>query len=329
MKIQYWTEQEDKIFREHYGKMSCKDIVSRGLLPGRSVSSLSNKANELALKGGFRKITHSFDEEFWRTPNHINAYWAGEISSDGCIMENRPGSYTVQLQVSTKDLEHLKKFKDAIQFSGPIRFYSKVCSLSLAKNTSEICYVSISRGALWANDLRNIWGIIPKKTYHIVPPKVDDNILKLCFVAGYLDGDGTITADYKKGRPLIRFTSCSRVIVDWFASLFNQLFPDNLKGQGASKSTDHAATHNCHYYSVSGFRALKIVDVMSRLPVPLMDRKWKNSRILAIMEDSKKRFPEAWSRRLPIEDEIDSYVASHPPLPSVPPISNEHSPVLV
>ncbi len=307
-----WTEEEYKIFKQHYGKISCKEIYDHGLLPGRSVSSLYNKADELDLEGGFRRITHSFDQNFWKEPNPLNAYWAGVISADGCIVENRPNAFVLQLQVAIKDIDHLQRFQDAIKFTGKIRFYKKTCSLVENDTVSEMCYISVSRAALWANDLKNKWGIIPKKTFHIVPPNIEDIILKFCFLRGYLDGDGTITADYNKGYPLIRFTSCSETIVRWFETLFNEYFPDSLNGKGSSKPTNDYGNGNCYYYSVCGFRALKVVEILSRLPVPVMTRKWENPRILEIMESYKKRYPEQWARRLPIEDEIDAFLAFQP-----------------
>jgi hypothetical protein len=308
-----WTKEEDETFKSYYGKISCEEICKRGLLPGRTPSALYNRADALKFKGGNRRILHSFDEQFWRIPSHINAYWAGEIAADGCIVHGHANTYTLHLQISVDDLEHLKKFKNAIGYTGDIKFYEKACSMSKNGAISHICYVSICRAAKWRQDLQDKWGITPRKTFNIIPPSLDNNVLRLCYLCGYLDGDGTITADYQKGFPLIRFTSCSAQILEWFQRVFDSLFPNTLLGPATSKSSPGRIKTHCNYYSISGFRAMKIFDIMSRLPVPKMDRKWKNPRILAILEDYKARFPAEWAQALPIESEISNYLSSLTP----------------
>jgi hypothetical protein len=304
-----WTTEEDIAFENIYGKISCEEICKRNLLPGRTQSALHNRANRLGLKNGNRKVLYSFNEKFWDVPNPINSYWSGELSADGCLQNNCRSIFVLSLQISINDLGHLKKFKNDIEYTGPITFDSRQSNLNPLKQLN-MCKVSLSRARVLVDVLRDTWGIIPRKTHHLAPPKLNSNILKLCFCRGFIDGDGTITADYTRNSPIIRFTSSALKILIWFKELFDNLFPASLIGHNGHEPTIKKYK-NCYYYSVSGGRCLKIVDIMSRLPTPVLDRKWNNPRFLAIMDRYKQKYPNVWAIRLPIEDEIDTFLSTY------------------
>lgn len=315
-----WTEEEDAILSKHWGIITAKKIHEMGLLPNRTLTGIRSRAKSRKIKSPLRAITHTSDHAFWDNPNPTNAYWAGEMASDGCIMKlnGKSETYVLQLTISIRDIEHLAKFKEAVKYSGPIKTYFSTCSIS-SKNKfekHELCYLRICQMRKCEKVLREKWGIVPRKTYRVAPPALTDNMLKLCYICGYLDGDGTISADYDKGFPYIGFCSCSYQILNWFQEVFDDLFPCMLRGIPTALPRPRDSSKNCYLYTVSGFRALKIIDILSRLPLPFLQRKWKNPRILAIAEDYKQRYPNEWSIRLPIEDEIDAFLQKNNVTPS-------------
>jgi hypothetical protein len=68
-----------------------------------------------------KKILYSCNENFFDDLNEQSLYWLGFLSADGNVYKHKY-SYSVNLRIALKDLEHLKKFKDHIGFTGPIHY---------------------------------------------------------------------------------------------------------------------------------------------------------------------------------------------------------------
>src|SRR3990167_6033115 len=128
-----FSECEDDIIRQNYGKLAYKEIKTILDLKGfeKTYGQIQFRTKKLGLttkgKGsncnfsyiqGKRKVF--FDENFFEIPNLINSYWAGFIAADGSINTDR---FALSIQISDKDYEHLNKFCCGIKFSGKISRY--------------------------------------------------------------------------------------------------------------------------------------------------------------------------------------------------------------
>ena len=107
------------------------------------------------------------------------AYWLGFIFADGCIMSK---TYSFELSLSHKDKDHVKKFANAINYSGKI--YTKKHSVTCCLRSKHF----------WEK-LYNC-GCIPNKSLILKFPQT--NIFKSKslikdFIKGYFDGDGCIS----------------------------------------------------------------------------------------------------------------------------------------
>lgn len=117
------------------------------------------------------------------------AYWLGFLYADGSLSSS---NNTVELQLSIKDKEHLRKFSRFMKYNGEIR--TKANKKDKNENIYyESCRVSFSNKHLW-NSL-NTKGCTPRKSLTLKFP--DESIFKdksliRHFIRGYFDGDGSL-----------------------------------------------------------------------------------------------------------------------------------------
>jgi hypothetical protein len=121
----------------------------------------------------------SGDENFFSVPNILNSYWAGFIAADGCIRGYH--DHYLSLGLSKKDISHLEKFKRDLRLSNKITIYDKHNSCITGLSSNKIC-----------DDLKNNFNITPRKSKTLKPPNIKNKTNILSFIAGYIDGDGSV-----------------------------------------------------------------------------------------------------------------------------------------
>lgn len=122
---------------------------------------------------------------FQQIQDDNTAYWLGFLAADGSIHHNK-----LEIGLSIKDIEHLYKFKNFIDYEGEIVERKTLCSNNGKYYPS--CYISIRN--------KNIIDYLSQ--YQIVPDKSHKNIdflnyipekYKIPFILGLFDGDGWFT----------------------------------------------------------------------------------------------------------------------------------------
>ncbi len=147
--------------------------------------------------------TSNFNYDFFHSINtEEKAYWLGFLYADGYVSAK---TNAVGLNISLKDIEHLKKYNKALNFSKGLtitethQFGSK--DVHTDKN-GEIMYMvsTVISNKDLKNDLINC-GCVPNKSLILRFPDesifiASENITKtqliLHFIRGYFDGDGTL-----------------------------------------------------------------------------------------------------------------------------------------
>lgn len=131
---------------------------------------------------------------------HINteekAYWAGFITADGCITNNR-NSPVLSVSVARPDKEHLALFLSALSARNPI------CD---CRNQSYVCLYS---HALCADLTRQ--GIGPRKTSRERIPTIT-KALRRHFIRGYFDGDGWCSLGHRPGWEALGFCGGLKIL---------------------------------------------------------------------------------------------------------------------
>ncbi|MAX51298.1 MAG: hypothetical protein CMH22_04915 [Methylophaga sp.] len=142
-------------------------------------------------------------EDLFKGLTPEDSYWLGVIMADGCIRVDgntkKTGfnykSYKITLAWQSKDLHHLKKFRDYLGDSNR--------SIVANHSHNSQCYQVNVQGT-WLRERVKRYGIIPRKTSEFcedyTPPiYVND------FIAGWFDGDGYINV----GKEDQAFSGCA------------------------------------------------------------------------------------------------------------------------
>lgn len=204
MKNNQWTVEEDNILRDRYTGISC----CPNLNIGRSASAIKKRAFDLGIKVGYKNLfvkSTSVDEEYFKTPNIRNSYYAGLIASDGYIHNVRD---ILALYLTDKIL--IENFKQEILYTGTMS--------ERKRNIGKTVYgVSICNNII-VNDLINTWNITRKKTFTLAPPTLSEE-LSLSYIVGLIDGDGWLCVS-KNG--ILEIGCCgSYEIISWMSNILN------------------------------------------------------------------------------------------------------------
>ena len=145
---------------------------------------LSNKAYERRGEGKYcsTKCSHiankkyQLDEDiFAKIDSSEKAYWLGFLFADGY-----QNNQEIVLNISTKDLDHVEKFKSFLNSTHPIKINSKRNIASFRVSSKKMC-----------DDLQRV-GCVKAKTFILEPPSSITPKLIPDFIRGYFDGDGCI-----------------------------------------------------------------------------------------------------------------------------------------
>lgn len=289
-----WTPEEHNKLRELVAlkKYSFNQMAAH--FEGRTGTSLRKNALKMGLTNeGFILFKHACDRDFFATPNLINCYVAGFYAADGCITDN-PTTRVLALVISTSDVEQLRKFKTLFKYTGRIDTMEargdRIGPQGKVMRCGSMSALRLYSAYKMTEDLEKHFGLTPNKTYRLPPPSLNDPRLKLCYIAGLLDGDGCVHIN-TQNQLIITYTSSSRSIMDWFKTEIESMGLRSLKDKGGIvRRISHA---NAYIYQVSGLKAIDLIRRVQRLKlegVPLLDRKWDNDRLNTYMADFEKRF---------------------------------------
>jgi len=265
MKI--WTEEEDLIIKQMYGKETHRDIHKK--IPGITKGMLIYRATVLGLKGNIKvvmskeKSLYTHNRLFFKYPCTLNSYWAGFIAADGNIRKNHN---ELRISLACKDQGHLERFKADLEFTGNIKVDKRGCA-----------NISVS-GVEIVDDLRNNFNIVPNKTLILVPPSGLDHFCIMAFILGYIDGDGSISI--RTGPSGNCFVVVKTVGTEKMLSFIRNFIEFNFKTLRNKKvvSKVNKYTTVCEY-SFSNYRAEQFFIESFKLLVPRLRRKWEPVKV--------------------------------------------------
>lgn len=218
------------------------------------------------------------NDNFFRDLSLESCYWAGFIAADGCINDKR---VTVTQEVSRRD--HILKLAKATyigdDFADRVRDYSTGYVRKDGSISYFSCYSMNSKQYLI--DLNAIYNITPAKSLTLQPPNLTDKNQILAYIAGIIDGDGTVRiSNIKQGLDVLKIsvTSGSPPVLDWIKSVFDDYFPDVRYSAGVWKRK------TSYVYEIAGGRASKVAKEIMSLNLPLLECKW--SKAITILESN-------------------------------------------
>lgn len=208
---------------------------------------------------------YSFKEDVWKTQTPESCYWAGFIAADGCLRKSGENCYSLKTSLHIQDLDHLKKLKEFCGYTGKIYF-----------EKNSIVTLSIYSNNKWANDLKVNFEIVPRKTFTLKPPVFKTEKLKFCYILGFLDGDGCVYKNKKRGDISVSATGGSKEFMSWVHSnLYEKSQKASFRKTRRPKlkiDERNGAFVSC----ISGKKAEFLIEYFSQFEVPKLNRKWLN-----------------------------------------------------
>lgn len=272
-----FTSDEIDYIKSNAGKISIREIATN---LNRAYNTTKNKVRSLGLAGKeigkskFSRRVRRYDvnDYFFDVPNRINSYWAGFISADGNI-SIKGMNKTLSLNIASKDLSHIERFRDDLKSNNPIHF--------CRRGQFESCGINISSSNI-VDKLESIFNITVRKTFTNIPPKLlhDSNIDS--YIMGYIDGDGCIVA----GRRPKGFNSRISLsllgtleICQWIRDRCNKIL---------ERSSGSISKRGKMYSLTFGSKASReLIGHFKKLDVPYLYRKWDKGLSLEIAENER------------------------------------------
>lgn len=293
MKMNYWTDEEDKIVINLLGKNNYETISS--ILKTRTAQAIRSRVEKkLKLHNPFHPRIWFHDENFWSVPNTLNSYWAGFMAADGCVVKEYNGKPVNKFAcgLSTKDEHHLQLFKKMVKYNGDLKYRTKKSPSS--DNLVNSVHLNIF-GKRWIQDLDTNFNITQNKTYRIGPPNLLKDEHLFPFLTGYLDGDGCISK-INDGRITIVFVSGSKKLLLWIKEFVDKRFTYQYGNREQNLTfTTSSKNKKCLRLAFNGYKAALIFDYMRHVPVPKLSRKWENPAILEAVEKYKAKKPDLFN----------------------------------
>lgn len=255
-----WTKEDDDLMIKYFSSKTIEELLN--IFPNRSKSSIINRGYFLGLKCDYnlrkteRKYKYTVNHNFFSEYNINSCYWAGFISADGWVMTGNTS--TLGIKLSIKDYDHLINFKKEIKTDSPL-FIKE--GISFGKKT-KTCMISIYSKQI-ISDLRENFNIIPCKTLVNKPPKIDNDLNKLSFIIGLMDGDGTVYKD-KNGYMRIIFLG-SYEILEWVKKTL-VMFLGEIKSNVNKKGKIYS-------FSISNDLSLKLINIVKKNKIVYLKRK--------------------------------------------------------
>lgn len=155
---------------------------------------------------------YNVNDNYFKIQSHNMAYILGFLSADGGVSKD-----TNHITIDLKDIDEeiLYKIKKELSAEAPLEHY--VNNSGCHYSRLRICSKTIK------DDLSH-YGITPKKTFTLEPPKFLDEQYYLSYIRGYFDGDGCFYCDKNFQNQIWYICGARKNVLDWIEKiLVNQL----------------------------------------------------------------------------------------------------------
>ena len=246
-----WNTIEESFLLKNYAKLDRFELISK---LNRSWSSIRNKASSLNLK---REIANANIIHLANESNEAY-YWLGFLIADGHFNTNKQ----LQVNLSKKDLRHLVKFANFIEYKN-----------ILEKPSINVSYKEIEE---WLSqfEIEHDKTYNPCKIKHLLGDKL------FSFIVGFIDGDGSID---KKGCLQIK---CHRSWLENLSFMISVL----------SENCDYKGCINSEGCSLVTLTKIEIMKKTRRhaesLNLPILERKWERIRFDKLSKAERRSFLE-------------------------------------
>lgn len=254
-----------------------KNLTSQGVQFSKIAEMLGTnrkmiQVRSFAMRNGFnngftdscRKF--SCNKEFWNIPNHINSYWAGFVAADGHVHYEGKNSYAFVIQLAIIDESHIKLFAQHCGWNGNLKQSLGTSPLGRKFKNSRI----LVHQREWATPLEEIFSIFPRKTWNLPLPKISGELFD-CYLAGFLDGDGSYVVCKNNNKIILSATSATTEILEAINEMSKR-----FDSKGLTRTLKKVGNH--YQYAVAGDTGVKMAHYLMSLPCPHLERKYNRVR---------------------------------------------------
>ena len=180
-----WADWQIQYLKENYSEKTYKEMSE---YIGKTEKAIKVKAHKLGLK---KNPFYYNKNSFSSIKTEEDAYWLGFMFADGYVIERKDGSKYYGIELSIRDIDHLKKFNKYL--NGNLTIYTRTRShvYEGREINSTNCSIVVN-DADAAQNLINL-GCVPRKSFIVKFPTKIDGCLMRHFVRGYFDGNGSIS----------------------------------------------------------------------------------------------------------------------------------------
>lgn len=243
----------------------------------RLISSLMKENNIKIRNDSEQARKYSCNENYFEIiDTEQKAYWLGFMYADGWVSFKKGyNNKSMGLTLSSCDIEHLYKFKDALEYNGNIHTYvpDKEKFIYNTKNYSRL----LIKNDKIVDDLIDK-GCFPLKTNILIFPteKQVPKIFLNHFIRGYNDGDGSIIVFINKKNQL-----CGKVAVTGTLELIKGIQKYfNIEHLKLSKRFKESTSNNCTL-DIGGIpQVLRICSLLYENSTVYLDRKYEKYKTL-------------------------------------------------
>lgn len=264
----FWCPVELLLVKRLYPAYALRDLPS--FFADKSKEQIRSKIKYLSLTSRKALKTQSIAHNYFSQDSIESAYWAGFIAADGCVHNE----WLLSVGISRSDRDHLVRLAECLGVPDDVRDVvspgTRVIN-GVQYKTKGISRLSVPSTQI-IQDLRRIYSITPRKSLTLKSPRIGEKCSRLAFLAGYIDGDGTICLDCH-GHIRIYLIG-TRPFLGWVKRLVDGYLVQ--AGLPASfPPLPYRESKYTYVYGVTGHKAECLVDHIFDLNLPVLKRKWK------------------------------------------------------
>lgn len=260
MKVQ-WSREEIDLLSSVYATKPKKEI--KELFPNRTWIALKNKATKLGLL--LSRVNNVGDLSILLNGSLVSSYWLGFICADGHLTDT-----TLFLEISEKDKEHLLKLGMYINFKES-SLYNR--TRTIFTGSYSMCSLIVSHKKV-IDQLKIRYNITQRKTKNPISLVSLNDLQKLSFFIGFIDGDGCIS---NQNNPMLSLEIDASwfTILQQFEQLLNKLnFNAEAKALLYTRKDTGQVLSRFQTRNKTTLKQLKYFAEKTNLPI--MRRKWDN-----------------------------------------------------
>ena len=215
-----WTDLDIEYLKNNFCNHTKKELATA---LGRTENAIQLKANRIGLK---REDKYFYRKDYFNEITTADqAYWLGFLYADGCVSKEKGKSstYTVAIQLSIRDIDHLRNFNRDIY--GNVGITTKhVDTMYNGKRVhGDTCLIRLYCSKM-ALDLISHGCCVNKSLIKDKPVGVPDKYM-WDFIRGYFDGNGSFSHSYNKKNDKtyrrISIETGSKLFSEWLSKYLN------------------------------------------------------------------------------------------------------------